>query len=349
MSEDKNLRGNKDKLLYYRLKDAEKYEERQMLIKVHKEPKTYWYPVKDRILFSENEVRKFSLDKYGEHIPYIDGELTIFNNYFFDFWSYYLTAEGTALYAHLKRYAYGDKDYCYPNLDLIAAKMDKHRKTLLNYIDLLEHYGFIYQFGVVNQSRNNLEESSLYKIRKQTPLLSKKLIYGDPNIIIPEDAPPHIQKALKKEQKGLPEKLRKEHDKFIEKYMNNAKDLEEAIDYEKIYLKWEQYGRLLQKRTTKKVISKEDAYIVQEMNKEEKLILTMLLEQIQKKISKPSFDTWFRDITLKVDQETLVIYTPNKFSKEWLQNSYSELINECLSRIEIHDFEEVLYREYEQK
>ncbi len=54
--------------------------------------------------------------------------------------------------------------------------------------------------GLLNESKNMVEESTLFKIRKQVPLLSQKLIYGDQELEIPDDALPHIKKVLNKEK-----------------------------------------------------------------------------------------------------------------------------------------------------
>ncbi len=334
-----NLKGNDDVLNYYRLKQTDSYVQRVKLIDILDEPttKVYFYPEQDKVLFKEDEVKKFTLDSYGESIPYIDGELTIFNNYYWDFWGHYLTAEGTSLYGHLKRYAYGDKDWCFPNLDLIAAKMDKSRKTVLTYLDILERYGFAFKFGVLNETRKNVEESPVFKIRKQVPLLTKKLIYGDPEIVIPEDAPPHIQKALKREQKGLPLLLRKEHEKFVEKHLksNAAEKLEKEIDFEKVYSAWLQFGEILkQNKSKEKFIPNAQAKLVVEMNEHEKILLKFILEQAGNSFSKPSYETWFKDIRLKIDEKTYTIFTPNAFSRDWLKEKYSNFIQNCITQIE---------------
>jgi hypothetical protein len=337
LENEKNLKGNTDVLTYYRLKDTGSFEERAKLIETSNELTTqlYFYPEKDKILFSEKEIRKFSLDKYGQSLPYIDGELTIFNNYFFDFWGYYLTAEGTSLYGHLKRYAYGNKDWSYPKIPLICAKMNKSRSTVLRFLDILEHYGFVYQFGVINNTRKNVEESPVFKIRKQIPLLPKRLIYGDPKLEIPEDAPVHIKNALKREQKGLPDLLKKEHEKFVEKHVHDSAVLEESMDFEQIYKTWLNFGELLKKNKSKQPnSSKAKITITKEMTEQEKILLMYILEEAQKSISKPSFETWFKDILLKIDKKTYTIYAPNEFAKDWLQDHYHSFIKCCLEKIE---------------
>lgn len=338
-----NLKGKKDKLKYFRLKDTGMFTQRSKLINIEdtQEYKTYFYPEQDKLIFEENQVRNFSLDEHGESIPAIDGELTIFNNYFFDFWGFYL-GDATRLYAYLKRHAYGEKDYVYPNFELISEKMDKSRKTLHTYLDILEHYGFVYKFNVINESRNNMEESPIFKVRKQTPLLSKKLIEGDNNIIIPENAPAHVKKMLKKEREGLPPRLRKEHEVFTRKHLKNKSDiLPEQLDYEEIYNKYLQYKDIL-KNIHKKDKSEEvdssitysetEVHLKKNMTQDEKLLLAVVLESAQANISKPSFDTWFKDILIKVQNNILTIYAPNEFAMDWLEERYKDNIVEWVNK-----------------
>lgn len=55
------------------------------------------------------------------------------------------------------------------------------------------------------------------------------------------------------------------------------------------------------------------------------------LSNIEKKISKPSFETWFKSTkaqSLQGDQ--LVINVPNEFARDWLEERYSDLITEIL-------------------
>lgn len=54
-------------------------------------------------------------------------------------------------------------------------------------------------------------------------------------------------------------------------------------------------------------------------------------KQLSLKISKPSFDTWFSDTrAIKAVDQTVYIFTPNVFIKEWLQNYYTSFLEEML-------------------
>src|SRR5690625_7582453 len=55
------------------------------------------------------------------------------------------------------------------------------------------------------------------------------------------------------------------------------------------------------------------------------------LEEIEKKISKPSFDTWLKNtVAEKLDGDTLIVNVPNEFARDWLEGRYTKLITEIL-------------------
>ncbi|MEY8742012.1 DnaA N-terminal domain-containing protein [Bacillales bacterium AN1005] len=332
-SEKLNLKGKNDKLEYYRTIDTGNLVLRMKLVKQDESKLTYYVPEQDKVVYSEKEVRKFSLDAYGENIPYIDGELTILNNYLFDYWGYFINAEGLALYAHLKRYAYGNKDWCFPNFEMISLKMDKSRPTIHAYLEILERYGFVYKFNVINRSREK-EEGPIFKIRKKVPLLTKALLEGTKELEIPDNTPAHIKKAIKKEKEGLPKKLRVEHDKYVnEMIRNNEKiNIENQMDYEEIYRVWQQYGQIVKNSNRSLAINQEVvlAYGKTEMDTHETNMLNYLLTYVAKKISKPSFDTWFKGIVLKIMHNNCTILAPNEFCKDWLENKYADLISNTI-------------------
>ncbi|MEI7028023.1 chromosomal replication initiator protein DnaA [Paenibacillus sp. y28] len=56
-----------------------------------------------------------------------------------------------------------------------------------------------------------------------------------------------------------------------------------------------------------------------------------VLSIIQTKVSKPSFDTWLKSTKAAVfNESSLVICTPNNFTKEWLENRYSKMISSAV-------------------
>lgn len=71
------------------------------------------------------------------------------------------------------------------------------------------------------------------------------------------------------------------------------------------------------------------------MDKSESTLLEFIKTYISGKVSKPSFDTWFKDILLKKDQNSVLILTPNDFAKDWLEQKYDELIKAALIEYEL--------------
>ncbi|MEC0173865.1 chromosomal replication initiator protein DnaA [Paenibacillus favisporus] len=67
-----------------------------------------------------------------------------------------------------------------------------------------------------------------------------------------------------------------------------------------------------------------------------------VLSMIQKKISKPSYDTWLKSTkAVSLQDNVLTISTPNTFTQEWLENRYTKLIltavRECMdAQPELH-------------
>lgn len=56
-----------------------------------------------------------------------------------------------------------------------------------------------------------------------------------------------------------------------------------------------------------------------------------ILKQISEKLSKPSFDTWFNETeAIELANETLYLFVPNDFVKDWLNKNYKKLIEDIL-------------------
>ncbi|MDQ0297626.1 chromosomal replication initiator protein [Salibacterium salarium] len=58
------------------------------------------------------------------------------------------------------------------------------------------------------------------------------------------------------------------------------------------------------------------------------------LSVIQKKVSKPSFETWLKSTkATELQDDTIIITAPNEFARDWLENRYSTLISDTLQDI----------------
>jgi hypothetical protein len=320
---EKNLKDGTDKLLYYRSRST---GNRTPKVKsIHGKQVPYFEEELERIYFKEDDVRKFSLDKHGQNIPYVDGHITIINNYMFDYWGHFLSAEGIALFGHLKRYCYGDKDFCWPNLELISNKMNKSRNTVKKFLSILEHYGFVYHFNVQNANMNNTDESPIFKVRKKVPLLSKELF------------------------DQLPQVLQIDHERYIQKLLITCEqelELDPNVDYGELYNELIEKGSVHRKPKQlslfeiEKQANIKKQLIRQQMSEEDKQHWTAFLEEIQKKLSKPSFVNWFSTTFAIKKDRIYTIYTPNEFVSEWITNRYLMLVTDTLKTID-NDFSEI--------
>ncbi|MDQ0158389.1 chromosomal replication initiator protein DnaA [Alkalibacillus salilacus] len=55
------------------------------------------------------------------------------------------------------------------------------------------------------------------------------------------------------------------------------------------------------------------------------------LNELEKKVSKPSFDTWLKSTEARsIEGDAIYIVAPNEFARDWLENSYAELISETV-------------------
>ncbi|GAB4140574.1 MAG: chromosomal replication initiator protein DnaA [Cyanobacteria bacterium J069] len=67
---------------------------------------------------------------------------------------------------------------------------------------------------------------------------------------------------------------------------------------------------------------------------------TQVLEQLQLKLSRPTFETWIKSATAEqLDEQTLVICTPNPFARNWLQKHYLKIIHEVVEELLEHPVE----------
>ncbi|HEU4962433.1 MAG TPA: chromosomal replication initiator protein DnaA [Bacilli bacterium] len=58
------------------------------------------------------------------------------------------------------------------------------------------------------------------------------------------------------------------------------------------------------------------------------------LAQLETKLSKPSFETWFKQTKpVSFESNTLIVSVPNDFARDWLESRYSVIIKETLSAL----------------
>lgn len=70
---------------------------------------------------------------------------------------------------------------------------------------------------------------------------------------------------------------------------------------------------------------------------------TTCLGELEVLLSRANFTTWFKDTSIiKINNEVVIIGTPNSFTKEWLEKKYHNQILETLSR-QLKDIQKVEY------
>ena len=311
---EKNLKGSPHKLLYYRyrLTGAEELKIRV----VNDEEQAYTKKELEKIYIPEEEIKKFSLDKHGQPIPHVDGHMTIISNYIWDYWGHFFSAEGVALYGHLKRFCYGDKDYCWPDLKLISQKMNKSRNTVKKILGVLEKYGFVVVFNVQNADKNNLEESPLYKVRKKVPFLPVELY------------------------EKLPTELRLDHDRYMQRIVENLDEvihLDPSVDFTEVYDNVIRKGTVVRKEKTVQKLQKETQAKIKllelEITDQDRRVWSEVLMILQTKMTKPSFDTWFKHSFCIKRDFTVTVYSPTHFASEWVSNRMNTLILDALLQV----------------
>ncbi|PWA06696.1 chromosomal replication initiator protein DnaA [Pueribacillus theae] len=58
------------------------------------------------------------------------------------------------------------------------------------------------------------------------------------------------------------------------------------------------------------------------------------LEEIEKRVSKPSFETWLKSTKAHaIENDLLIVAAPNEFARDWLENRYTSLIAEIIQEI----------------
>ncbi|MFT9600374.1 DnaA N-terminal domain-containing protein [Mesobacillus sp.] len=323
-----NLKNRKGKLLYYReYKTGNSTPVRQK--KGTLENHLHFKPVVEKKYFDESTIKKWTLDTYGGPSPQVvEGNFTILHNYLLDYWGMFLGAEAIAIYAYLRRRCNmkENRDYCWPSIEDIGLRVKKSRNTVVKYLEILETYGFIYRFYVEDPSRNNAKESPIIKVRMLVPFLPQELV------------------------EQLEPETKEKHDAEISRYFENplllGKETEESLVYHEVYEMLEEKAVSSILKTERK--RKKEAAIFEfekaSISEKDRTQWASLLSVAEKKVSKPSFDTWFKNTYATFNEFDshikVTIYCPNQFTLEWLKERYSNLIidwlNESIGEMDFH-------------
>lgn len=55
-----------------------------------------------------------------------------------------------------------------------------------------------------------------------------------------------------------------------------------------------------------------------------------VLDIMKERISKPSFDTWIKETSIEMKDDTITVYAPNEFARDWIEIQYNDLISEIV-------------------
>lgn len=277
-------------------------------------------PILEKVKVSFEEVKNLTLEdkKKGTFSNY--QTFTLVDNYLIDFWGAILGDSVVSTYLHLRRHAYNEKDFCYIDMNLIADKMKKDRKTIKGYLNKLEEKGFIAVFYRLDNENNNREVSPLFKLRVTVPILSQE------------------------EYESLSPKLRKLHDEYIDRFslteIETASEAPNGKTTKSLINQLVEKGEVLQSKK-----AKEKAKKLSEAGKVESYILSTMTEKqlnfnnsmkiaFSEIVSKPSYDTWIKDsIFISNPQDRIMILMPNEFAKDWFKAHYALQVKQIASTL----------------
>ncbi len=73
-----------------------------------------------------------------------------------------------------------------------------------------------------------------------------------------------------------------------------------------------------------------------------------VLEKINKRISIPSFETWFKDTTIEIDNDVIIVKSKNQFASDWLECRYHSLISESVCEVASQSYD-IKFSHFEQE
>lgn len=306
------------KYVHYRLIETGKFEVEDF--KSAKSGKRV-RPILKEVKISFEEVKSLRLDSMSPAVPMSDTEdFTMISNYMIDFWGAVIGSEPVSVYMHLRRYAYGKKDYCFPDIELIAQKMNKSINSIKKYMSVLEEYGFIAKILRRDVTQNNREVSPLFKIRRYVPMITKEMY------------------------DNLPDKLKALHDDFLKNldgvsFANNIMRTNDALK-PIIDNGIEINNKEIEEKIEKIIeIGKMEEFVLNSVSDEVRVLNEDFHSYFMSKISKPSYETWLKNSVLIVEKDNIVLLIQNDFALDWVNNHYLEMIQDWAKKHSLHHLE----------
>jgi len=343
VSEEKS----KPKFKYFRIVDTDKKEPvvRTIKGKVQKYEKT----ITERVYFEPKDVFSFNLEDVTISVSVDDGGgFTQYHNYIW-LWTQFIGGMSTLTYMAIRKYLFDYIDrqgtpeefIAFPPLDEICKRIGvKDRNTLNGYLDVLEQYGFLYRFWTAidmhdhqGKSNGSKDTGLVFIIRKKIPLLPDDLVEK----LSDEDRKYHNKIKNLIGKSGIVISCEEEYKAH---YKRHLKDLLEKGVFtlsngkKKNTYVYIEDGQLVAK--PKEEIHHEIKS--EELKQEDIVFWKEVLDSLSKKISKPSFETWFGNTLAYRKDKNLIVLAPNQFACDWIDTRYKEILDELIQT----EFEEKL-------
>lgn len=271
-----------DEFEYFIYRNTGKYE-----IVRSKGESTRRKPILERIAINFEDIDELDLENKGEKVPFTHKHVVNTPLYLLYYWSPIIGDRACFLYLQLLTYCREDKDFLWDKLKELAVRMKTSQNTLNKYLEVLEEHNFIVKIHRLNKLDNNRQTTPIIKVRQSVPLLSRELY------------------------EQLPDRLKKWHDEFMQKYgkntfmpekeYNSTKTIEELLVNSEV---------LLSSKTKKKIeelLHEEKAidYIKSKLQYSSNLKTVELHDILQEQsiVSKPAYDTFFVDSIVYYDDE----------------------------------------------
>lgn len=156
----------------------------------------HMYYVQDKVgakirLSSREEIDRYLLNPQNP-IPDVNGYKTWLSNYVLTFWMPILKPNPFAVYIQLLKLAFGEKEYAYPTIGYLVDATGLSESTVKRSLKRLQDEDFVVVIHVTD-TRRNTNTPNLFLLSRTVPFLTDKQLAT------------------------LPERLQKEHAKFLDK------------------------------------------------------------------------------------------------------------------------------------
>lgn len=106
-------------------------------------------------------------------------------------------------------------------------------------------------------------------------------------------------------------------------------NIPEALQYDTMYEDILSKGEI-RKEIKKQIPNPTTSFESISMTTEEEKVDSTLKSEMQNRVSKPSFDTWFKNTKIKIENKNCLLLVPSEFAFEWIKKRYLETIKTVL-------------------